>query len=39
VTALPRTLAAEPAVGSVKIVGIVGSLRKGKSTYKAVVLA
>jgi multimeric flavodoxin WrbA len=31
--------AAEPAAGSVKIVGIVGSLRKGKSTYKAMELA
>ena len=31
--------AAEPASGSVKIVGIAGSLRKGKSTYKAVELA
>jgi len=31
--------AAEPAAGSVKIVGIAGSLRKGKSTYKAVELA
>src|SRR5215831_14151408 len=31
--------AAAPAAGSVKIVGIVGSLRKGKSTYKAVELA
>jgi multimeric flavodoxin WrbA len=31
--------AAEPATGSVKIVGIAGSLRKGKSTYKAVELA
>jgi len=30
---------AEPAAGSVKIVGIVGSLRKGKSTYKAMELA
>jgi multimeric flavodoxin WrbA len=40
VAALPRiTLAAEPAAGSVKIVGIAGSLRKGKSTYKAVELA
>ena len=31
--------AAAPAAGSVKIVGIAGSLRKGKSTYKAVELA
>ncbi len=31
--------AAEPAAGSVKIIGIAGSLRKGKSTYKAVELA
>jgi multimeric flavodoxin WrbA len=31
--------AAEPAAASVKIVGIAGSLRKGKSTYKAVELA
>ncbi len=31
--------AAEPAVGSVKIIGLAGSLRKGKSTYKAVALA
>jgi multimeric flavodoxin WrbA len=31
--------AAEPAAGSVKIIGIVGSLRKGKSTYKAMELA
>jgi len=31
--------AAAPASGSVKIVGIVGSLRKGKSTYKAMELA
>jgi multimeric flavodoxin WrbA len=31
--------AAEPAPGSIKIVGIAGSLRKGKSTYKAVQLA
>jgi multimeric flavodoxin WrbA len=30
---------AAPAPGSVKIVGIAGSLRKGKSTYKAVELA
>src|SRR6516164_732954 len=33
------TQAAVPAAGSVKIVGIGGSLRKGKSTYKAVELA
>src|SRR5215831_2055815 len=31
--------AGAPATGSVKIVGIAGSLRKGKSTYKAVELA
>jgi len=31
--------AAEPAAGSVKIIGIVGSLRKGKTTYKAMELA
>ena len=31
--------AAEPAAGSVKIVGLAGSLRKGKTTYKAVELA
>jgi len=31
--------AAAPAAGSVKIIGIVGSLRKGKSTYKAMQLA
>src|SRR5512140_2312100 len=31
--------AAAPAAGSVRIVGIVGSLRKGKSTYKAMQLA
>jgi multimeric flavodoxin WrbA len=31
--------AAEHAPGSVKIIGIAGSLRKGKSTYKAVELA
>ena len=29
----------EPTAGSVKIIGIAGSLRKGKSTYKAVQLA
>ncbi len=33
------THAAAPPAGSVKIVGIAGSLRKGKSTYKAVELA
>ena len=33
------THAAAPAAGSVKIIGIAGSLRKGKSTYKAVELA
>src|SRR5438105_15336833 len=31
--------AAGPAAGSVKIVGLVGSLRKGKSTYKAMEMA
>ena len=31
--------AASPAAGSVKIIGIAGSLREGKSTYKAVQLA
>jgi multimeric flavodoxin WrbA len=31
--------AAEPAAGSVKIIGLAGSLRKGKTTYKAVELA
>jgi multimeric flavodoxin WrbA len=31
--------AAAPGAGSVKIVGIVGSLRKGKSTFKAMELA
>jgi multimeric flavodoxin WrbA len=31
--------AAEPAAESVKIIGLAGSLRKGKSTYKAVELA
>jgi multimeric flavodoxin WrbA len=36
-TGLPATAA--PAAGSVKIVGLVGSLRKGKSTYKAMQLA
>jgi multimeric flavodoxin WrbA len=33
------TNAAEPAAGSVRIIGIAGSLRKGKSTYKAMQLA
>jgi multimeric flavodoxin WrbA len=32
-------IAAEPAAGSVKLIGLVGSLRKGKSTYKAMQLA
>ena len=36
-TSLAR--AAEPAAGSVKIIGLAGSLRKGKSTFKAVELA
>jgi multimeric flavodoxin WrbA len=31
--------AAEPAAGSVKIIGLVGSLRKGKTTFKAMELA
>jgi multimeric flavodoxin WrbA len=31
--------ASAPAPGSIKIIGLVGSLRKGKSTYKAVELA
>jgi multimeric flavodoxin WrbA len=31
--------ASEPAAGSVRILGITGSLRKGKSTYKALQLA
>jgi multimeric flavodoxin WrbA len=31
--------AAAPAPGSVKIIGLVGSLRKGKTTYKAMELA
>src|SRR5580765_51343 len=31
--------AAQPPPGSVKIIGLAGSLRKGKSTYKAVELA
>src|SRR5438093_12826452 len=40
VAALPGFAnAAAPAAGSVKIIGIVGSLRKGKSTYKAMQLA
>jgi len=40
VAALPRFAdAAAPAPGSVKIIGVVGSLRKGKSTYKAMQLA
>jgi len=40
VAVLPRFgNAAAPAEGSVKIIGIVGSLRKGKSTYKAMDLA
>ena len=40
VAALPGlSSAAAPAAGSVKIIGIVGSLRKGKSTYKAMDLA
>jgi multimeric flavodoxin WrbA len=40
VAALPSFAnAAEPTPGSVKIIGIAGSLRKGKSTYKAVALA
>ena len=40
VAALPGFVnAAGPAAGSVKIIGIVGSLRKGKSTYKAMDLA
>jgi len=40
VAAFPAfTNAAEPAAGSVKIIGIVGSLRKGKSTYKAMEMA
>jgi multimeric flavodoxin WrbA len=33
-----KTVAA-PAAGSVKIIGLAGSLRKGKSTYKAVEMA
>ena len=40
VAALPGFAhAAAPAAGSVRIIGIVGSLRKGKSTYKAMQLA
>src|SRR5262245_20335618 len=40
VAALPSFgRAAAPAAGSVKIIGVVGSLRKGKSTYKAMQLA
>src|SRR6266571_8329447 len=40
VAALPSFAnAAAPAAGSVKIVGVVGSLRKGKSTFKAMQLA
>ncbi len=40
VAALPGlATAAAPAPGSVKIIGLVGSLRKGKSTYKAMQLA
>ena len=40
VAALPNLVnAAQLAPGSVKIVGIAGSLRKGKSTYKAVEMA
>jgi multimeric flavodoxin WrbA len=40
VAVLPRfAKAAEPAEGSVKLIGLVGSLRKGKSTYKAMQLA
>ncbi len=40
VAALPRfAKAAVAAPGSVKVIGIVGSLRKGKSTYKAMELA
>lgn len=31
--------AAEPAAGSVKIIGLVGSMRKGKSSFKAMELA
>jgi multimeric flavodoxin WrbA len=39
VTLSTLSKAAEPAAGSVKIIGLAGSLRKGKSTYKAVELA
>ncbi len=39
VTLASLSNAAEPAAGSVKIIGLAGSLRKGKSTYKAVELA
>ena len=40
VAALPTiSAAAAPAAGSVKIIGLVGSLRKGKSTYKAMQMA
>lgn len=40
VAALPRLAnSAEAAAGSVKLIGLVGSLRKGKSTYKAMQLA
>src|SRR5438105_12492909 len=40
VAALPGFAnATAPAAGSVKLIGIVGSLRKGKSTYKAMELA
>jgi multimeric flavodoxin WrbA len=40
VAALPGLVsAAGPPAGSVKIIGIAGSLRKGKSTYKAVEMA
>src|SRR5260370_20223000 len=38
VAVIPR-FAAAPAAGSVKVIGIVGSLRKGKSTYNAMALA
>src|ERR1044071_7930206 len=39
VATLPRLSQAAPASGSVKLIGLVGSLRKGKSTYKAMDLA
>ena len=39
VATLPRLSQAAPAPGSVKLIGIVGSMRKGKSTYKAMDLA